>query len=92
MTFRLIRSSGLPLLLEEEEVHTLKTLDAQGRWTELSEYERELRDNDDIKELQIDADNLNELKFVLQGFDSENRFTIDFELMIIQIEDLGRDC
>lgn len=92
MTFRLFRASGLPLLLEPEEVHTLKTLDAQGRWTELSEYERELRDNEDVKEINIEADNLNELKFVLEGFDSENRFVIDFKFMIIQIEDLGRDC
>lgn len=91
MTFRLFRASGLPLILEEEEIHTIKTLDAQGRWEELSHYERELRDNGDLTELNIEANDLGELKFFLESIDKENRFTIDFERMLIEIQDQGRD-
>lgn len=91
MIFRVFRASGMPLMLEEDEVHALATLDAQGRWEELTHYEKELRDSDDLKEIRIEAENLKELRFALEAIDSHNRFTLDFENMIIEIQDQGRD-
>ena len=82
----------MPILLEEEEIHTLETLDSQGRWDELADYEKELRSgDDDLKELRVEADNIQELKFVLQAIDTRHQFIIDFEKMLIIIDDSGRD-
>lgn len=91
MIFRLFRASGMPLVLEDEEIHTLETLDAQGRWEELSDYEKELRDSGDIKEIKLEANSLVELRFALEAIDNRNQFLIDFERMIIMIQDQGRD-
>ena len=92
MIFRVFRASGLPLVLEEEELHTIKTLEAQGRWTELDDLQHDLRKNEDLKEIKIEAHSLGELKFFLEAIDNEHEFVIDFKRMIIIIQDQGRDC
>jgi len=91
MIFRLFRESGLPLILEEEEVHTIKTLEAQGRWTELDDLYHDLRKSDDLKEMRVEANSLGELRFCLEAIDDEHDFIIDFKRMLIIIQDQGRD-
>lgn len=90
MVFRLSRQSRLPLLLEEDEKHTLETLEAQGRWSEVSDYEDELRaDLDSMKEIEIEAFSLEELYLALNLFDPHAKFLIDFIGRTILIMDSG---
>ena len=90
MVFRLSRQSKLPLLLEVEEKHTIETLEAQGRWSEVSDYEDELRaDLDSLKEIEIEAHTLEELYLALDLFEPDAKFIIDFKKRTILIIDQG---
>jgi len=91
MIFRLFRDSGLPILLEEDEAHTIKTLEAQGRWDELDYFYDELKHQDGLKEIAIEADTMEELKLFLTTIDDTFEFRINFEKKIIAIMDAGRD-
>lgn len=91
MIFRLSRDSGLPIALEEDEAHVIKTLEAQGRWDELENYIAELRDSDGLKVLAVEADTIEELKFFLTTIDNNFEFIINFEKKTIRIADQGRD-
>jgi hypothetical protein len=89
MIFKLSRESGLPIMLEEEEIHCIKTLEVQGRWTEVEDYCKELRDSDDLKVITIEATTIEELKLFLTTLDDANRFIINFETKTIIVEDGG---
>jgi hypothetical protein len=91
MIFRLFRDSGLPILLEEDEAHTIKTLEAQGRWSELDNYYEELKNQDGLKEITIEANTIEELKFFLTTIDDTFEFRINFEKKYVAIMDGGRD-
>lgn len=91
MIFRLFRDSGLPILLDEDESHTIKTLEAQGRWDELDNYYHELKQADGLKEITIEADTMEELKLFLTTIDDTFEFRINFEKKFIAIMDAGRD-
>lgn len=91
MIFKVRRGSGLPLMLEPEEVRELRKLEEQGRWTEYDYLQKELRGNDDLKEITIEVATLAELKLFLITIDDENTFDIDFEREFITIRDEGRD-
>lgn len=92
MTFRLTRSSRLPVMLEPDEIHMMQTLELQGRWIELEDYEKELREGDGLKSLNIEIDKLEELKMFLTTIEPCITFLIDFENMYITIMDTGRYC
>lgn len=92
MIFRVFRASRLPLALEDEEVHILNTLEAQGRWVEFEDYQDELKDADGLMEIIIDVQEVEELKFILTAIDETHSFVIDFERKFIEIQDIGRDC
>jgi hypothetical protein len=91
MVFRLFRDSGLPIILEKEETHTIKTLDVQGRWTELDDYYAELKNSGDLTEIMIEADSMEELKLFLTTIDDTFEFRINFAKKFIAIMDQGRD-
>lgn len=91
MVFRLFRDSGLPIVLDEEESHAIKTLEAQGRWSELDIIYDELKKSDDLKEIRIEAESMEELKLFLTTIDDTFEFRINFEKKYIAIEDAGRD-
>jgi hypothetical protein len=91
MIFKLFRDSGLPIALDEEEAHTIKTLEAQGRWSELDNYYAELKNLDGLKEIIIEADTLEELKLFLTTLDDNFEFRINFGKKYIAIMDGGRD-
>lgn len=91
MIFKLFRDSGLPILLEEDEAHTIKTLEAQGRYTELDDYYADLKNQDGLKEITIEANTLEELKFFLTTIDNTFEFRINFEHKYVAIMDGGRD-
>lgn len=92
MIFTVTRASGLPLMLEPEEVIELGTLDVQGRWIELEDYEKQLREGDGLVSLMIEVHRVEELKIFLTTVDPNNTVTIDFNRMTIVIDDGGRDC
>lgn len=91
MIFRLFRDSGLPILLEEEEAHTIKTLEAQGRWSELDIVLHDLKNSDDLKEIKIEAHTMEELQLILITIDNGHDFRINFEKKFVAIMDQGRD-
>lgn len=91
MIFKLSRASGLPIVLEEDEVQEIKRLENQGRWTELDELHTMLRQSEDLKEIRIETSSLGELRFLLEAIDDEHDFLIDFKRMLIIIQDQGRD-
>lgn len=91
MIFKLSRVSGLPIVLDEDEAHTIKTLEAQGRWAELDDMYDQLRKSDDLKEISIEADTMEELKLFLTTLEDNFEFIINFERKTIRIADQGRD-
>jgi hypothetical protein len=91
MIFKLSRESGLPIVMEEDEVHTIKTLEAQGRWTEVEDYCKELRQGEDLKVISIEADTMEELKLFLTTLEDDYNFIINFKHKTIVIEDGGTD-
>lgn len=91
MVFRLFRDSGLPIVLDEDEAHVIKTLEAQGRWSELDNYYAELKESDGLKEIMIEADTMEELKLFLTTIDDNFEFRINFGKKFIAIMDAGRD-
>lgn len=91
MIFKLSRASGLPIVLEEDEVQEINRLEAQGRWTELDELHTTLRQSEDLKEIRIETSSLGELRFLLEAIDDEHDFLIDFKRLLIIIQDQGRD-
>ena len=90
MTFRLSRESGLPIVMEEDEIHTINTLEAQGRWTEVEDYCKELRDGEDLKTLIIEVDTIEELMLFLTTLEDNYSFIVNFKHKTIIIEDGGR--
>jgi hypothetical protein len=87
MTFKLYRESGLPIILEPEEVHELKTLELQGRWTELEQRIQELKDTGDLTSMLVEGASISEMKLFLTTIDSESTFEINFENNSIAIKD-----
>lgn len=92
MIFKVIRASNLPLVLEDEELHAMLTLELQGRWIELDDYIKELKQQDGPLSQFIDVHSMADLKIFLRTVDPNNLFTLDFEHMTITIEDGGREC
>lgn len=91
MIFRVFRSSGLPLVLEPEELDALDLLEKEGRWTEYDHYQKELRNNDGLVDMMVEAHSLEELRFFLDAIDPHNAVILDFKNMIVTIMDNGRD-
>lgn len=90
MIFNVRRASGFPICLEPEEQHCLNTLEEQGRWLELEEYERTLRHSDALKDLKIQTEKLEELLVFINSIgDSLNSLRINFAKKEIVIEDQG---
>lgn len=91
MVFRLFRDSGLPIVLDEDETHTIQTLEIQGRWTELDDLYSELKNSDDLKEISFEAHTMEELMLFLTTIDNHFDYRINFEKKYIAIMDGGRD-
>jgi hypothetical protein len=92
MIFRVSRASRMPLVLEEEELHYMFTLELQGRWVELDDYIKELKEQDGPLEMLFECHTLADLKIFLTTVDPNNQYTLDFQQMSILIEDGGREC
>lgn len=92
MIFRVSRASKMPLVLEEEEIHAMLTLELQGRWIELDDYIKEIKQQDGATEMFFECHMLADLKIFLTTVDPNNQYTLDFEQMSIIIEDGGREC
>jgi len=91
MVLTVTRASGLPICLEPEEEHALKTLEEQGRWIELEHFERDLRKSDVIKELKVECVQLEELILLLSSLNCPYPITIDFNKRTATILDNGGD-
>jgi hypothetical protein len=65
----------------------METLELQGRFNELFEYKQELIDDDGLKEILIEAEDLKELKFLLEAIDNKHQVFINFYKMQIVIQD-----
>lgn len=90
MIFNVRRASGFPIVLEMEEQHALDTLEEQGRWSELEEMERLLRQSDALKELKIETEKLEELLIFLNSIGNPlSSLTINFSRKTVVIEDQG---
>lgn len=90
MIFNVRRASGFPIILEMEEQHSLDTLEAQGRWQELEEMERTLRQSDALKELKIETEKLEELLVFMNSIGNPlSSFTINFAKKTLIIQDQG---
>jgi len=89
MIFRVRRASGFPVALEVEEIHTLDVLEKQMRWIELEDFERQLRHSEDMKEINVEANLLEEVIFWLSSMHTVYPITIDFEKKTMVIQDNG---
>lgn len=89
MIFTVRRASYFPIILEPEEQHTLETLDEQGRWVELEDYEETLRKSDNLKEISVQTEKYEELILFLDSINHKGPITINFEKKTIVIEDNG---
>ena len=93
MIFKVSRASKLPLVLEEEELHAMLTLELQGRWVELDDYIKEIKQQDSsATDMFFECHSLADLKIFLTTIDPNNQYTLDFQQMTILIEDGGREC
>lgn len=90
MIFNVRRASYFPIVLEMEEQHTLDTLEDQGRWAELEDYEATLRHSDALKEIKVECEKLEELLIFINSINSGLcSLTINFVKKSIVIEDQG---
>lgn len=90
MIFTVRRASGFPIVLEMEEQHALDTLEEQGRWVELEDYEKTLRQSDALKELKIETEKLEELLVFLNSIGNPlSSMRINFQKKLLVIEDQG---
>ncbi len=89
MIFDVRRASYFPIILEPEEQHTLDTLEEQGRWAELEDYERTLRQSDVLKEIKVETERLDEIMLFLNSIHHTGPITINFEKNLIILEDNG---
>jgi len=89
MIFLVRRASYFPIILEPEEQHTLDTLDEQNRWAELEEYERTLRQSDNLKEIRVETEKFEELILFLDSINHKGPVTINFTDKTLVIEDNG---
>src|SRR5690349_4322829 len=90
MIFNVRRASYFPLVLEMEEQHILDTLEAGERWTELEDYEKQLRHSDGMKELKVECEKLEELLVFLNSIGNPlSSMTINFSRKTIVINDVG---
>lgn len=90
MIFSVRRASGFPIVLEMEEQHALDTLEEQGRWLELEEMERTLRQSDSLKDLKVECEKLEELLIFINSIGNPlSSLTINFAKKQIVVEDQG---
>ena len=90
MIFNVRRASGFPIVLETEEQHALDTLEEQGRWAELEDMERLLRQSDALKELKIETEKLEELLVFINSIGNPlSSLTINFAKKTVIVEDQG---
>ena len=84
------RSSGFPILMTPEELSTLDYLEREGLYTQLEDYEKQLRRTDEaLHELKVEATKLDEVVFFLQSLNCSDPITIDFRRGLVIIEDAG---
>lgn len=89
MILNVRRSSGFPLILEDSQLATLDVLEQEGLYSQLEDYERELRHSDELKEVKIEATKLEEVLMFLNSLNHNGPITIDFRRSLVVIEDNG---
>lgn len=89
MILNVRRASGFPLLLEPKDLDILDALEHEGRFLELEQFEKILRQSDELKDLKIEATKLEEILVFLNSLQHPGPITIDFRRHLIIIEDNG---
>lgn len=89
MTFKFRRASGLPILLEPQELHAMETLQAQGRWEELDDYEHELRSEDNLCTLLVEVGKIDELEYFIKSLYDTHPVKLNFDTKEALILDVG---
>lgn len=89
MILNVRRRSGFPIALEDSEIYTLEQLERDELYTQLEDYERELRQREDLKEIKVQCTKLDEILIFVQSLHHYGPVIFDFTRSLVILDDVG---